>query len=193
MTRRAFDLLTFYVEGRRRRGYRRGTGRPVCRCRSGAALNLPMAKVRSGCSHTRGPVRRLPMPALQVPPPLMEADHGWPVPRPNLRHRWRSLRAFMNAFEGCALRTTAKRLVFGDGSPQARLMFVGEAPGSEEDQKGIPFVGRSGQLLDRHADGDRHRAAGCLHRQHRSLAPARQSRSLNSRIARPVFRSSSGR
>ena len=60
-----------------------------------------------------------------------------------------ALREIMAAFEGCALRTTAKQLVFGDGNPQARLMFVGEAPGSEEDQKGIPFVGRSGQLLDR--------------------------------------------
>ena len=60
-----------------------------------------------------------------------------------------ALRAIMSAFEGCALRTTAKQLVFGDGSAAARLMFVGEAPGSEEDQKGIPFVGRSGQLLDR--------------------------------------------
>jgi DNA polymerase len=60
-----------------------------------------------------------------------------------------ALREIMNAFEGCALRTTAKQLVFGDGSPQARLMFVGEAPGSEEDQRGIPFVGRSGQLLDK--------------------------------------------
>ena len=59
------------------------------------------------------------------------------------------LRAILDAFEGCALRTTAKRLVFGDGNPQARLMFVGEAPGSEEDQQGLPFVGRSGQLLDK--------------------------------------------
>jgi uracil-DNA glycosylase family 4 len=59
------------------------------------------------------------------------------------------LRGIMQGFEGCALRTTAKQLVFGDGSPTARLMFVGEAPGSEEDQRGVPFVGRSGQLLDR--------------------------------------------
>ncbi len=60
-----------------------------------------------------------------------------------------ALREIMSTFEGCALRTTAKQLVFGDGNPQARLMFVGEAPGSEEDQQGVPFVGRSGQLLDR--------------------------------------------
>src|ERR1700752_1211897 len=59
------------------------------------------------------------------------------------------LRAMLTAFEGCALRTTAKQLVFADGNPQARVMFVGEAPGREEDIEGLPFVGRSGQLLDR--------------------------------------------
>jgi uracil-DNA glycosylase family 4 len=59
------------------------------------------------------------------------------------------LRAMLEGFEGCALRNTATRLVFADGNPQARLMFVGEAPGYEEDKQGLPFVGRSGQLLDK--------------------------------------------
>jgi uracil-DNA glycosylase family 4 len=59
------------------------------------------------------------------------------------------LRAILARFEGCALRLTAKQLVFADGNPQARLMLVGEAPGREEDLEGLPFVGRSGQLLDR--------------------------------------------
>jgi DNA polymerase len=58
------------------------------------------------------------------------------------------LRAMLTGFEGCALRTTAKQLVFADGNPQARVMFVGEAPGREEDIEGLPFVGRSGKLLD---------------------------------------------
>ena len=58
------------------------------------------------------------------------------------------LRAMLEKFEGCALRTTAKQLVFADGNPQARVMFVGEAPGREEDLEGLPFVGRSGKLLD---------------------------------------------
>ena len=47
------------------------------------------------------------------------------------------------------LRATATRLVFADGNPQARVMFVGEAPGRDEDIEGLPFVGRSGKLLDR--------------------------------------------
>ncbi|MDJ1157820.1 uracil-DNA glycosylase [Chelatococcus sp. SYSU_G07232] len=59
------------------------------------------------------------------------------------------LKEALAAFEGCALKTTAKNLVFADGNPEARLMFVGEAPGREEDLQGLPFVGRSGQLLDR--------------------------------------------
>ena len=59
------------------------------------------------------------------------------------------LRALLEGFEGCGLRKTAKQLVFAAGNPQARVMFVGEAPGREEDLEGLPFVGRSGQLLDR--------------------------------------------
>ena len=59
------------------------------------------------------------------------------------------LRALLEDFEGCALKSTATRLVFADGNPQARIMFVGEAPGREEDIEGLPFVGRSGKLLDR--------------------------------------------
>jgi len=58
------------------------------------------------------------------------------------------LRDLLTRFEGCALRTTAKQLVFADGNPQARVMFVGEAPGRDEDIAGLPFVGRSGKLLD---------------------------------------------
>jgi uracil-DNA glycosylase family 4 len=60
-----------------------------------------------------------------------------------------ALRALMEAFEGCALKSTATRLVFADGNPQARVMFVGEAPGRDEDIEGLPFVGRSGKLLDK--------------------------------------------
>jgi uracil-DNA glycosylase family 4 len=59
------------------------------------------------------------------------------------------LRALLDSFQGCALRATATQLVFADGNPHARLMFVGEAPGYEEDLSGRSFVGRSGKLLDR--------------------------------------------
>jgi DNA polymerase len=59
------------------------------------------------------------------------------------------LRAALDAFEGCALKGTATQLVFADGNPQAKIMLVGEAPGRDEDIEGLPFVGRSGKLLDR--------------------------------------------
>jgi uracil-DNA glycosylase family 4 len=58
------------------------------------------------------------------------------------------LRQNLEAFEGCGLKATATQLVFGDGDPQSPVMFVGEAPGADEDRQGIPFVGRAGQLLN---------------------------------------------
>jgi DNA polymerase len=58
------------------------------------------------------------------------------------------LRALLDKFNGCALKATASRLVFADGNPEGRVMFVGEAPGRDEDIEGLPFVGRSGKLLD---------------------------------------------
>lgn len=59
------------------------------------------------------------------------------------------LRAALAAFEGCSLKGTATNMVFADGNPEARIMLIGEAPGAEEDRLGKPFVGASGQLLDR--------------------------------------------
>lgn len=60
------------------------------------------------------------------------------------------LRAACENCQGCPLGATRTRLVFGTGNPDADLMFVGEAPGGEEDKQGIPFVGAAGQLLDRY-------------------------------------------
>ena len=71
-----------------------------------------------------------------------------------------ALRAAIGGFDGCALKQGARNLVFADGDPAARLMVIGEAPGREEDREGLPFVGRSGQLLDRMLGGDRAVAAG---------------------------------
>ncbi len=59
------------------------------------------------------------------------------------------LKAAMAAFDGCALKRGARNLVFADGNPEARVMIIGEAPGRDEDRIGKPFVGRSGQLLDK--------------------------------------------
>ena len=125
------------------------------------------------CALAEEPVNRLSDPelapaAIEAAPPkpvrtvaaAMPAARGEPAPAPeaaiqSAREAARTaptletLRALLENFDGCALRHTATRLVFADGNPQARIMFVGEAPGREEDIEGLPFVGRSGKLLDR--------------------------------------------
>jgi uracil-DNA glycosylase family 4 len=100
-----------------------------------------------------------------APPPVLGADvnaHDDRAPLPegaapgqsaqSLAHgcaTLQELRDAMALFEGCALKETATNLVFGDGNPGAAVMFIGEAPGADEDRQGLPFVGVSGQLLDR--------------------------------------------
>jgi len=59
------------------------------------------------------------------------------------------LKSAMEGFEGCGLKRTASNTVFADGTPAGRVMFIGEAPGRDEDRIGKPFVGRAGQLLDK--------------------------------------------
>lgn len=59
------------------------------------------------------------------------------------------LKAAVESFDGCALKKTAMHTVFADGNPRAEIMLIGEAPGADEDRQGLPFVGLSGQLLNR--------------------------------------------
>lgn len=59
------------------------------------------------------------------------------------------LKQALQNFDGCALKKTATNLVFGDGNPNANIVLIGEGPGAEEDRQGVPFVGPSGQLLDK--------------------------------------------
>lgn len=59
------------------------------------------------------------------------------------------LEAAVRGFDGCALKKTATNMVFAAGVAASRLMFIGEAPGADEDRSGVPFCGPSGQLLDR--------------------------------------------
>ncbi|MCW3473122.1 uracil-DNA glycosylase [Rhodovastum sp. RN2-1] len=103
-----------------------------------------------------------PPPARQpeaMPRPVMPVVQTPPLgaPAPALRAREiaaacrtrEELRAALAAFDGCPLSATATNLVFSDGNPDSGLMFVGEGPGAEEDRAGKPFVGPSGQFLDR--------------------------------------------
>lgn len=59
------------------------------------------------------------------------------------------LKELLLKFEGCNLRNTAASTILGDGNPHAKIMFIGEAPGADEDRLGKPFVGRCGRLLDK--------------------------------------------
>ncbi len=63
-----------------------------------------------------------------------------------------ALRDAIRAYDGLEVKRTATNLVFADGNPKARVMIVGEAPGADEDRQGLPFVGASGQLLDKMFD-----------------------------------------
>ncbi|MDP9128627.1 MAG: uracil-DNA glycosylase [Pseudomonadota bacterium] len=105
------------------------------------------------------PVVAVPAQALQPPTPPAQiikdaefrrppitAAHGSPIVT---AQSLEALREELMHFEACALRQTAINLVFADGNPSAPVMFVGEAPGEDEDRQGRPFVGLSGQLLDR--------------------------------------------
>lgn len=91
------------------------------------------------------PPRLLPMAAAGAP------EDAAILAREQARHAQslEALEAILAAFEGCALKFSAKNLVFSDGNPNGRVMLVGEAPGADEDRIGKPFMGRSGQLLDR--------------------------------------------
>ncbi len=91
------------------------------------------------------PPRALPKTAAGAP------DEVASLAREQARHArtLEELEAILAAFEGCALKFSAKNLAFADGNPEGRVMLVGEAPGADEDRIGKPFMGRSGQLLDR--------------------------------------------
>jgi uracil-DNA glycosylase family 4 len=71
------------------------------------------------------------------------------IPAAERASRLRVLAAETHDCTVCRLAETRTNVVFGDGNPDADVMFVGEGPGQQEDEQGLPFVGRSGQLLDR--------------------------------------------
>jgi uracil-DNA glycosylase family 4 len=108
---------------------------------AGAAGPLPAAS----------PARFLPSPPprIEAPPPRPAGIAARAAELAAAAQTREQLRAALAAFEDCPLSATATNLVFADGNPDAGLMFIGEAPGAEEDRAGLPFVGPSGQFLDR--------------------------------------------
>jgi len=87
-----------------------------------------------------------PAPALPASPSLSDAGAAHLA---QAAQSVEELKAAVEAYTGCGLKQFASRTVFADGNPKARVMFIGEAPGADEDRQGLPFVGVSGQLLDR--------------------------------------------
>ena len=96
----------------------------------------------------RPAVRAVAAPANSIPPAAPEAAVMAAREAARSAASLEELRAMLDRFDGCALKATASRLVFADGNPEGRVMIVGEAPGRDEDIEGLPFVGRSGKLLD---------------------------------------------
>ena len=136
---------------------------PVDRYKASAAF--PTAAKSAPAQLSEAPLARQPAPPAIRPAPAKPAMAKPPVatapsiPKTAAAASARELASAANsleelvealaAFDGCALKKTATNLVFGDGNPAAKIMFVGEAPGADEDRAGKPFVGVSGQLLDK--------------------------------------------
>jgi len=139
----ARDLLAFYAEA----GVDATLAETPANCFGEDQVPAPTEQRAAKETASALPSRGRP-PASPVPPPPEEAIMAARAAAKSAGSL-EDLRAILETFEGCALRQTAKRLVFSDGNPKARVMFVGEAPGYDEDIQGLPFVGRSGQLLDK--------------------------------------------
>ncbi len=113
-----------------------------------ARAEAPLRKVPAVRAVPQAPSPTLAAPTLAAPVPAAQAVVAAREAAANARSL-DELRAALAAFDGCALKATATNLVFSDGVPGAPVMIVGEAPGADEDRQGKPFVGVSGQLLDR--------------------------------------------
>lgn len=141
--RSARDLLDFYAEA----GVDALVGEePVNRF---AAVEAPAPATRTVRDVVPSPHREANGPAAALVPQALDEAAIAARAGAKSAKTLDELRGILEKFDGCALKTTATQLVFADGSPSARLMFVGEAPGRDEDIEGLPFVGRSGKLLDR--------------------------------------------
>ncbi len=118
----------------------------------------PLDRFDAAAPAPRPAVEQSPVAALKPPERPVARPTVSPVADQVLRDAWAlaeaaksidDLRQAVAGFEGCGLKKMATNTVFGDGNPEARIVFIGEGPGAEEDRQGLPFVGLSGQLLDK--------------------------------------------
>ena len=105
---------------------------------------------RKSAPEARSPAE-IPKPApFRDRGPQQEADSiGTAIDLARAANSLAELKSALESFDGCALKRSATNTVFADGNPQSRIMFIGEAPGRDEDRQGLPFVGRAGKLLDK--------------------------------------------
>ena len=116
--------------------------------------NPKLATERQGPSPWSGapnPEPRTPNPELRAPtlPPQALSLFEAPPPARRERETLEHIRGDLGDCHRCRLAAGRKTIVFGQGSARAQLVFVGEGPGADEDEQGLPFVGRAGQLLNR--------------------------------------------
>jgi uracil-DNA glycosylase len=114
-----------------------------------ASTGRPAVRPAAAAPMTARPIPARPMPAASPASAPASAAVAGARALAAAANTVEELEAAVAGFDGCALKATATRLVFADGNPKAQVMFVGEAPGADEDRQGKPFVGVSGQLLDR--------------------------------------------
>jgi uracil-DNA glycosylase family 4 len=93
------------------------------------------------------PAPQEPLIPLRNPIPIQPSVGSFVAP-PSRAEALRAIQYEIGDCTRCALSAGRNKIVFGDGDPNARLMFVGEGPGADEDAQGLPFVGRAGQLLN---------------------------------------------
>ena len=103
--------------------------------------------VETGLETSENAAINAPASSLLTSPAVSTSDH--PVSSWGQCQDLEALKAACADFDGCGLKKTASHMVFSDGNPAADIMLIGEAPGADEDRQGKPFVGVSGQLLDR--------------------------------------------
>ena len=133
----AFSTLTWLVEA----GAGDAIGEtPVNRLASPPPAPTPMAR----------PAASLTRQTATAPAPPLDSDAiGSAQSAAASADNLVELKAALETYDGCALKRTATNTVFADGTPAGGILFIGEAPGRDEDRVGKPFVGRAGQLLDK--------------------------------------------
>jgi len=110
----------------------------------------PVAGAAAAVSPLPGRASQAVFAAAPIRPPAPSLSlFDAPAPKPAGPETLEQIRADLGDCQRCKLAGGRRNIVFGEGNPHAELVFVGEGPGADEDEQGLPFVGRAGQLLNR--------------------------------------------